>query len=89
MNTPLREVPTANDIESAAQRIAPFINHTPSFSSLQFNELTGGDYIFKGEHLQLTGAFKARGAMNALLVNKQRAADSGVITHSSGIMGPL
>ncbi len=43
MNAPLHEVPTAQDIESAAQRIAPFINRTPSFSSLRFNELTGGD----------------------------------------------
>ena len=87
MNAPLHKVPTAQDIESAAQRIAPFINRTPSFSSLRFNELTDGDYIFKGEHLQLTGAFKARGAMNAVLVNKERAADSGVITHSSGNHG--
>ena len=75
MNAPLHKVPTAQDIESAAQRIAPFINRTPSFSSLRFNELSGGDYIFKGEHLQLTGAFKARGAMNAVLVNKESAAD--------------
>ena len=87
MNAPLHKVPTAQDIESAAQRIAPFINRTPSFSSLRFNELSGGDYIFKGEHLQLTGAFKARGAMNAVLVNKESAADSGVITHSSGNHG--
>lgn len=87
MNKPLHRVPTAQDIESAAKRIAPYINRTPSFSSLQFNELTGGDFIFKGEHLQLTGAFKARGAINAVLVNRERAVNSGVITHSSGNHG--
>ncbi|MAZ97223.1 MAG: serine dehydratase [Flavobacteriales bacterium] len=87
MTASLTEVPTAQDIKAAAQRIAPYINRTPSFSSLRFNELACGEYLLKGEHLQLTGAFKARGAMNAILVHQSKALSSGVITHSSGNHG--
>lgn len=87
VHTALTSVPTANDIEAAAERIAPFINKTPVLNSPRFNHHAEGDFYMKSEHLQKTGAFKARGAMNTILVHKEAALKSGVVTHSSGNHG--
>jgi threonine dehydratase len=83
----LTTVPTAEDIKAAAERIAPYVKRTPVLQSSLFNDLAQGDFYLKSEHLQKTGAFKARGAMNTILVHKEEALENGVITHSSGNHG--
>ena len=85
--TPLQRIPTAEDLKAAQDRIAPYIHRTPVFQSQQFNDRVGSRCVFKGEHLQKTGAFKARGAMNAVLVHKERSKGNGFVTHSSGNHG--
>jgi threonine dehydratase len=56
-------VPTRADVEAAAHRIAPLVRRTPVLRA----RIMGVDLVFKLEHLQVTGSFKARGAANALL----------------------
>ena len=83
----LEHIPTKEDILAAHKRISPYIHLTPVFTSHWFDERVGKPCVFKGEHLQKTGAFKARGAMNAVLVNAEIARGQGFITHSSGNHG--
>ena len=85
--TPLQHIPTAEDLKAAKDRIAPYIHRTPVFHSQKFNDRVESHCVFKGEHLQKTGAFKARGAMNAVLVHKEHAKGRGFVTHSSGNHG--
>lgn len=87
MIRPLDHVPTAADIRAAHERIRPYIHHTPVLTSSAFNTEAGISCFFKSEHLQKTGAFKARGAMNAVLANLPDAEGKGFITHSSGNHG--
>jgi threonine dehydratase len=75
------------DIEAAAARIAPFIHRTPLLSSSLLDQHCGAQLLFKGEHLQKVGAFKARGASNAVLGLNDDIAAKGVATHSSGNHG--
>ena len=84
---PLQRIPTAEDLKAVQDRIAPYIHRTPVFQSQKFNERVESDCVFKSEHLQKTGAFKARGAMNAALVHKEHAKGRGFVTHSSGNHG--
>ena len=72
------------DVKSAAHTIADVAHRTPILTSRTVNELTGYEVYFKCENFQRIGAFKFRGAYNALshLSEAQRA--SGVVTHSSG-----
>ena len=73
------------DIEAAAQRIGPFVHRTPVFTSSTLDRELGARVFFKAENLQKVGAFKARGATNAIL---QLPGDvPGVVTHSSGNHG--
>lgn len=72
------------DVESAAHRIAPFVHRTPVMSSRRLNEILGAEVVFKCENLQRTGAFKARGAHNAVFSLNENQAARGVVTHSSG-----
>ena len=71
-------------VAAAARRLDGIANQTPVFQSTTLNERSGGQVFLKGEHLQRVGAFKFRGAFNAVsqLSDAQQAA--GVITHSSG-----
>lgn len=85
--TPLQQIPTADDLRATLERIAPYIHNTPVFHSKRFDERAGSHCFFKGEHLQKTGAFKARGAMNAVLVHQKIARGKGFVTHSSGNHG--
>ena len=85
--TSLTAVPSAADIQAAAERIAPYVSRTPVLKAPRFNHLANGDFYLKCEHLQMTGAFKARGAMNTVLVHKEEALKNGVLTHSSGNHG--
>lgn len=72
------------DIEAAAARIEAYVHRTPLMTSQRLNAILGADIVFKCENFQRTGAFKARGAHNAVLALTQIAAERGVVTHSSG-----
>lgn len=71
-------------IAQAAQRIKPFVFRTPILVNDTINELTGAKLLFKCENLQRIGAFKARGAINAVLQLSEENKERGVATHSSG-----
>ena len=77
-------VPTFEDVRAAAARIAPHIHCTPVLSSRYLNELTGAELYFKCENFQKAGAFKVRGASNAVFGLSDEMAKRGVATHSSG-----
>ena len=77
-------LPDYHDVAAAAERIAGYANKTPVMTSRTVNEEFGADVFFKCENFQRMGAFKFRGAMNALrqFTPQQRAA--GVVAFSSG-----
>lgn len=76
--------PTRQDIERAAARIDAYIHRTPVLTSATFDRQTGGEIFFKCENFQRAGAFKFRGACNAVFGLSAAEADRGVVTHSSG-----
>lgn len=80
-------IPTYADVEAAHARIAPHIHNTPVLTSSYFNKLTGAELFFKCENFQKAGAFKARGASNAVFGLSDEMAKNGVATHSSGNHG--
>tara|TARA_R110002124_G_scaffold45239_10_gene137160 strand:- start:2088 stop:3038 length:951 start_codon:yes stop_codon:yes gene_type:complete len=80
-------IPTLNDMLAAHERIAPHIHRTPVLTSQFINQLAGAELFFKCENLQKAGAFKARGASNAVFGLSDEAAARGVATHSSGNHG--
>ena len=73
-----------NKIIEAHERIKPYIKHTPLMSNADINALAGCEVCFKCENFQEIGAFKARGAMNAVLSLSDEEKSKGVATHSSG-----
>lgn len=81
--TPLR-LPGWEDVLAAHERIAPHIHRTPVLTSSFLDELTGARLFFKCENFQKAGAFKVRGATNAVFGLPDEAAPRGVATHSSG-----
>jgi threonine dehydratase len=78
------QIPTFDDVLAAHARIAPYIHRTPVLTSSYFNDLTGADLYFKCENFQKAGAFKVRGACNAVFGLSDEMAARGVCTHSSG-----
>ncbi|TKR29210.1 pyridoxal-phosphate dependent enzyme [Luteimonas gilva] len=84
MTTPL---PDFADLLAAAARIAPYAHVTPVLRSRGLDELAGCELHFKAEHLQRAGAFKFRGACNAVFALDEAQAAAGVVTHSSGNHG--
>ncbi|GMR01726.1 MAG: pyridoxal-phosphate dependent enzyme [Acidimicrobiia bacterium] len=80
-------LPTFVDVITAAERIAPHTHRTPVLTSRYLSEATGAEVYLKAENLQKVGAFKARGATNAVLSLSGEDAAKGVITHSSGNHG--
>lgn len=76
--------PSYPDVQRAAERIAPFIHKTPVLSSATFNRMFHSDIFFKCENFQKVGAFKFRGACNAVFSMKDDELKKGVATHSSG-----
>ncbi len=72
------------DIINCQNRIAPFIHRTPVLTSQLINKIAGADLYFKCENLQRMGAFKMRGATNAILQLSEEQKKKGVVTHSSG-----
>lgn len=80
-------LPTFDDVLAAVPRIAPYLHRTPVLTSATLDAELGAEVFFKCENLQKIGAFKARGATNAVMALDQDACDRGVITHSSGNHG--
>jgi len=76
--------PTISDIRAAATRIAPFIHRTPVLTSRALDAFCGASVFLKCENLQKGGAFKIRGATNAVFSLSPDEAARGVATHSSG-----
>ena len=71
-------------IRAAHERIRPFIKRTPVFTNEAIDAACGAHLFFKGENLQMAGAFKSRGACNAVFSLTDAEAANGVVTHSSG-----
>ena len=80
-------IPTYDDVTEAHERIRPYIHRTPVLTSSFFNNMTGAELFFKCENFQKAGAFKARGASNAVFGLSDDMAAKGVATHSSGNHG--
>lgn len=72
---------------AASERIAGKVHRTPVLTSQLLDHVSGANVFFKAEHLQRVGAFKARGATNAVLNLNDDRARAGVATHSSGNHG--
>ncbi len=77
-------VPDFDDVLDAARRIAPHVHRTPVMTSTEFDRRVGASLFFKCENLQKVGAFKARGACNAIFGLDDAIAARGVAAHSSG-----
>jgi len=77
-------IPTYEDMLTAHERIKPHVRRTELRRSAYLNELTGADLFFKCENFQEPGAFKVRGACNAVFGLDDAQAAKGVATHSSG-----
>jgi len=77
-------LPTLSDIQSTHKKIRPFIHRTPVLTSQQLNRIFGCELYFKCENFQKVGAFKFRGATNAVLSLADDQKKHGVVTHSSG-----
>src|SRR2546428_13146234 len=74
-------------ISGAHERIRPYIHRTPVLASSRLDETSGASLFFKCENFQKIGAFKARGATNAVFSLDNKVAERGVATHSSGNHG--
>lgn len=77
-------IPSLADIEAAYSKISTFVHHTPVLTSVQLNDIFKCELFFKCENFQKVGAFKYRGATNAVLSLSQDEKKRGVVTHSSG-----
>lgn len=75
---------TLETVREAHERIRPHIHRTPVFTCRALDDLSGARLFFKCENLQKVGAFKARGACNAVFSLDDNEAERGVVTHSSG-----
>jgi threonine dehydratase len=77
-------IPELDDIQVAHNRIKPFIHKTPVLTSQLLNDYFACELFFKCENFQKVGAFKFRGATNAVLSLSSEEQKMGVVTHSSG-----
>src|SRR5215475_1579479 len=73
-----------NTVREAAERLKPWVHETPVLRSRALDARCGGSVVLKCENFQVVGAFKFRGAMNALLQLSDAERAAGVVTHSSG-----
>jgi threonine dehydratase/serine racemase len=80
----MRYAVTLDAIQAAARRLAGLIHRTPVMTCATLDRLAGRSLFFKCEQFQKVGAFKFRGASNAVLRLSDDAAARGVVTHSSG-----
>jgi len=76
--------PTIKEIRQAAERIRPFIHRTPVLTCSALDRMCGAKLFFKCENFQKVGAFKIRGATNAVFSLDDEQAARGIATHSSG-----
>ena len=81
------DLPTWADVERAAARVRPFARRTPVLTAASLDALFGAELFFKCENFQRVGAFKFRGACNAVQSLSEAEAARGVATHSSGNHG--
>lgn len=81
---PLPRLPTYGDVETAARRLDGVSHRTPVMTSRAADARAGARIFFKMENLQRTGAFKFRGAYNAVAALSPEARARGVVTYSSG-----
>jgi len=77
-------LPKYKDVVKAHERIKPYIHKTPVLTSKSINEITGCEIFFKCENFQKVGAFKFRGACNAVFSPRLKELEQGVSAHSSG-----
>jgi threonine dehydratase len=77
-------IPTYEDVCKASTRLAGIAHRTPVMTSRTFDERTGATVFFKCENFQRGGAFKFRGAMNAILALPEDVRSHGVVAYSSG-----
>lgn len=77
-------IPCLVDIEEAYERIREIIHLTPVLSSTGINNIVQSELFFKCENFQKVGAFKFRGAVNAVMQLSKQELANGVVTHSSG-----
>lgn len=77
-------IPTFTDVEKAHQIVQKYAHRTPVLTSSSINKIVGGELYFKCENFQKVGAFKFRGACNAVFSLSDEDAQKGVATHSSG-----
>ena len=77
-------IPSQRDVQQAFERVAPHVHQTPVLTSRLLDELSGASIFFKCENFQKMGAFKMRGAINAILQLPHADRAKGVVTHSSG-----
>jgi len=77
-------IPRFEDVVTASEAIGSFIHHTPVLTSKQLDKISGAHLFFKCENFQKVGAFKFRGATNAVIRLTEEQRRSGVVTHSSG-----
>ena len=80
----MKKAPDSEEMRAAQQRIAPYIHRTPLMTNRTMDDLIGARIYFKCENFQKAGAFKYRGACNAVFSLDAEEAQSGVLTHSSG-----
>lgn len=77
-------VPNLDTIRAAARRIQPYAHHTPVLTCASLNRMVNAELFFKCENFQKAGAFKFRGACNAVSSLSADEVSRGVATHSSG-----
>jgi threonine dehydratase len=80
----MKAEPSLEDIRQAHERIQPVVHRTPVLTSSTINRIAGGEIFFKCENFQKAGAFKIRGACNAVFSLSDDEAKRGMATHSSG-----
>ncbi|GGW39834.1 threonine ammonia-lyase [Arenibacter certesii] len=80
-------IPTKEIVLEAGKRVAPYVHRTPVLTSRLLDDISGARLYFKCENLQKMGAFKMRGAINAIMQLTEEERKVGVVTHSSGNFG--
>ena len=81
------KLPTYSDVLEAAEAVKGRVTRTPLLRSVELDRVTGGEIFIKPECLQLTGAFKLRGAFNRLTRLSEAQRKAGVVAYSSGNHG--
>jgi len=77
-------IPSKKRVDDSYHRVLPYVHQTPVFTSRLLNKRSGAQLFFKCENFQKMGAFKMRGAINAILQLSEEEKRRGVVTHSSG-----